>query len=129
MTLTVVSNPTSGGEIDCQPSSSDGRYYPSDNVTLTAVAASGHKFVNWTGDVGEVEDTMQSTVIVPMDKYYSKGITRIEITANFVLAGWSGLPTWSWAIIGIAAVLAVATVAYLIRRRFARQWRGVSTDL
>jgi hypothetical protein len=64
MTLTVVSNPTSGGEIDCQPPSSDGRYYPSDNVTLTAVAARGYRFVNWTGDVGEVEDTMQSTVIV-----------------------------------------------------------------
>jgi len=121
MMLTVVSNPTSGGEIDCQPSSSDGRYYPSDNVTLTAVAASGYKFVNWTGDVGEVEDTLQSTVIVPMDRYYSKDITRIEMTANFVPAGSSGLPAWSWAIIGIAAVLAVATVAYLVRRRFARQ--------
>ena len=129
MTLTVVSNPTPGGEVDCQPSSSDGKYYPSDNVTLTAAAGRGYVFVRWTGDVGEVEDATQSTIIVPMDTYYSKGTTEIEITANFVPAGSSGLPAWSWAVIGIAVVLAVGTVAYLIRRRFARQQRGVSTDL
>ena len=128
MTLTVVSNPTSGGEITCEPSSIDGRYYLSDNVTLTAVPAHGYIFVNWTGDVGEVEDTTQSTITVRMDRYYSKSIRQIGITAEFTLADSRGLPRWSWAVIGIVAVLLVGAVAFLIRRRFDKQKRGVGPD-
>jgi len=127
MTLTVVSNPTSGGEVTCQPYSSDGRYYPSDNVTLTAVAAPGYVFENWTGDVDELENITQGTIIVHMDRYYSKDVTLIEITANFVKAGSGGLPTWSWAAIGIAVVLALGTAAFLISR-LARRKPGVTTD-
>jgi hypothetical protein len=128
MTLTVVSNPTTGGEITCEPSSSDGRYYPSDNVTLTAVPTHGYVFVNWTGDVGEVEDVTDGAIVVRMNRYYSKDITLIEIAANFVPAGSSGLPAWSWAVIGIAVVLALCIAAFLIRRRLARRNPKVSID-
>ena len=127
MTLTVVSNPTPSGQITCEPSSIDGRYYPSDNVTLTAVPGHGYVFVNWTGDVSEVEDITQSTIIVLMDRYYSKDVTLIEMTANFVKAGSSGLPTWSWAAIGTAVVLALGTAAFIISR-LARRKPGVTTD-
>lgn len=85
MTLTVVSNPVCSGEMTCQPSPSDGVYYSYDNVTLTAIPKHGFVFVNWTNDVGEIADTTQSTIIVPMDGYFSKDITLMELTANFTV--------------------------------------------
>jgi len=117
MKLTVVSNPASGGEITCEPSSSDGRYYPSDNVTLTAVPAHGYRFVNWTGDLSEVEDFTEGAIVVQMNRYYSKDITQIQITANFVPTGSRGLPEWIWAVVGVAALLVLVIAVFLMRSR------------
>lgn len=129
MTLTVVSKPAHGGDVDCQRSS-DGWLtgpsdnvtvdaYPDENVTVTAVAKPGYKFVNWTGDVEEIADPAQETIVVAMDKYYAGRPTEIEITANFRRT--SSFP-WAWVAGGLAALLLVALgLAILVRRRKKRR--------
>ena len=70
MTRTVVSNPERAGDVTAEPplntpldntATKEGNYYPTDNVTVTATAKPGYRFVNWTGDVTEIEDPTQST--------------------------------------------------------------------
>jgi hypothetical protein len=45
-------------------------------VTLTASAASGYQFVNWTGNVSTIADAEDATTTITMNDHYS-------ITANF----------------------------------------------
>jgi hypothetical protein len=121
MTLTVVSNPVNGGDVTSDPAfiplvdgEYQGSYYPTDNVTVKATAKPGYKFVNWTGDVAEIEDTTQSTIVVAMDKYYPD-MQQIGITANF--AKQPRFP-WGWAAGGLVTFLiAVLTLAILVYRR------------
>lgn len=87
MTLTVVSNPVCAGEITHQPDHGDWAFYPDDNVTLQASPYPGYAFVNWTGDVAEIPDTTQSTIILAMDGFYSANIKKINLTANFAPTG------------------------------------------
>jgi hypothetical protein len=121
MTLTVVSNPVNGGDVTSDPDAISlvdgeyqGYYYPTDNVTVTATAKPGYRFVNWTGDVAGIEDTTQSTIVVAMDKYYPDR-ELIEITANFEKTGrfpWGRLAG------GIVALfLAALALAIVVRRR------------
>jgi uncharacterized repeat protein (TIGR02543 family) len=115
MTLTVVSNPVNGGTTTCEPASVSGSYFPTDNVTVTAAAKPGYKFVNWTGDVSEIEDTTQSTIVVAMDKYFADNDKYIEITANFTKQ--PHFP-WAWLAGGIVALfLAALALAIVVRRR------------
>jgi hypothetical protein len=113
MTLTVVSNPVNGGTTTCEPASVNGSYYPTDNVTVTATAKPGYKFVNWTGDVAEIENNTRSTIVVPMDKYYPD-MKQPEITANFEKTG--RFP-WKWVGGGLAALLLAAVALAIVARR------------
>ena len=123
MTLTVVSNPGRAGDVTAEPplntpldntATKEGNYNPTDNVTVTATAKPGYRFVNWTGDVAGIEDTTQSTIVVAMDKYYPDR-ELIEITANFEKTG--RFP-WGWLAGGIVALfLAALTLAIVVRRR------------
>ncbi|MCC8139707.1 MAG: CotH kinase family protein [Lachnospiraceae bacterium] len=63
--LTLSINDTEGGSVQlntCTPDLSDGswsgKYYTDYPVTLTAVAASGYRFVGWTGSVTGSEETI-----------------------------------------------------------------------
>jgi len=119
MTLTVVSNPVNGGTTTCEPASVSGSYFPTDNVTVTAAAKPGYKFVNWTGDVADIEDTTRSTIVIPIHGYYVQNITEIAITANFEKT--ARFP-WKWVWGGLAALLlAAVALAILARRRKKRQ--------
>jgi uncharacterized repeat protein (TIGR02543 family) len=86
MTLTVVSSPRCAGEITSDPAYSNWKFYPTDNVTLRAVAQPGYAFVNWTGDVDGATDTSQDSIIVQMGKYYPDE-RDLNITANFTAPG------------------------------------------
>ena len=119
MTLTVVSNPVNGGDVASDPAFTplvdgeyQGSYYPTDNVPVTATAKPGYRFVNWTGDVTEIEDTTQSTIVVAMDKYYPD-MKQIEITANFEKTG--RFP-WAWLAGGIVALFVAALALILVVR-------------
>lgn len=113
MTLTVVSNPVYGGSMTAEPASVNGLYYPTDNVTVTATAKPGYKFVNWTGDVAEIEDTTRSTITVAMDKYFADNDKYIEITANF--AKQPHFP-WAWLAGGIVALFLAAPALAIVAR-------------
>ena len=82
MTLTVVSSPQCAGGIVSVPSHTDWKFYPTDNVSLQAVAQPGYAFTNWTGDVNGAADTDQDTVVVEMSRYYPAK-KNLKITANF----------------------------------------------
>jgi len=71
-TLTTHTNPSGAGSV----SPSDGEYQSGVQVMLTAGAASGYQFVNWSGDVSAIADVKNATTTVTMNDHYS-------ITANF----------------------------------------------
>ena len=98
-----------------------GSYLPTDNVTVTAAAKPGYKFVNWTGDVAEIEDTTQSTIVVAMDKYYHD-MEIIGITANFEKTG--RFP-WAWLAGGIVALFVAALALILVVRRRKKQQAAI----
>ena len=118
MTLTVVSNQADGGEVTIEPASADGRYYPDDNVTLTAVPRPGYVFVNWTGHVSEIEDTSAGTIVVTLNRYYVQNAEEVNIIANF--AREETFP-WAWLGVGLAGglvvVVSLGLLLYLRRAR------------
>jgi uncharacterized repeat protein (TIGR02543 family) len=71
-TLTTVVNPPGGGTVI--PSGSND-YNSGTVVNITATAASGYTFLNWTGDVTD-PNSSSTTIIMNSDK---------TVTANFVL--------------------------------------------
>lgn len=71
--LTLVANPTEGGEVSVYPKSDE--YLENDEVQLTATENFGYDFVNWTNAAGEEVST---------DAKFKYIITNNEIlTANF----------------------------------------------
>lgn len=119
MKLTVVSNLAEGGSVTIKPASGDGMYYPHDNVTLTAVASPGYVFVNWTGDVSQIEDPDQATIVVELNRYYEQKSQDLQIFANF--ARERSFP-WLWLGAGLAGGLVVllallGVLLYLWRAR------------
>ena len=71
--LTVVANPTEGGEVSVYPKSDE--YLENDEVQLTATENFGYDFVNWTNAAGEEVST---------DAKFKYIITADEtLTANF----------------------------------------------
>ena len=71
-TLTTHTSPSGAGSV----SPSGGEYQSGVQVTLTANAASGYRFVNWTGDVSTIADVEDTTTTINMNDHYS-------VTANF----------------------------------------------
>ena len=114
MKLTVVSNPVDGGEVTVQPASGDGKYYPYDNVTLSAVPRPGYVFVSWTGHVSEIEDAGRSTIVVELHRYYAQSTDELEIVANF--ARQKSFP-WLWLGLGLGGgLVALALLGVLLFR-------------
>ncbi len=80
MQLTVVSQPAAGGAVTLEPSYSDNKYYADEVVALTAGAAAGYVFAEWTGDVSGIADVTDNVVSIVMTQ-------NKTLTANFVLSG------------------------------------------
>jgi hypothetical protein len=73
--LTVNASPSNGGSTSPQSAGTTQNYSSGTNVTVTASAASGYHFVNWTGDVGSANASNPSITVV-MNQARS-------LTANF----------------------------------------------
>jgi uncharacterized repeat protein (TIGR02543 family) len=58
--LTVSSNPAAGGTVTPKPAG--GSYTSGTTVKLTAAAASGYQFVNWSGDASGTQATVSITI-------------------------------------------------------------------
>jgi hypothetical protein len=82
--LTITS--TSGGSVTI-PGEETFTYDEGTVVNLTAQADEGYQFVNWTGDVGTIDDTNDATTTITMNGDY-------YITANFLPDGVE--PLWDW---------------------------------
>ncbi len=80
MLLTVVSQPAAGGTITLYPVYSDSNYYADDPVRVTAQAADGYLFAEWSGDVSGIPDVTNNVVEVVMTQDKT-------ITASFVESG------------------------------------------
>ena len=94
-----------GGKITVTPlpTCTDG-YLSGTEVTLTAAPDQGYRFVQW----GEY---MEGTIDNP---------TKLVMTEDVSIAATfenEESPLWSWVIIGIAAALGIAVLAYFVRRR------------
>ena len=95
-TVTMVSDPDDGGSITCMQGGSARTpgvltVESCTELTLTAIPAAGHKFVNWTDD----EDNVVSTT--PEYTFYVTD--EIKLIANFEYATYSGI-VWKNLFIG-----------------------------
>jgi len=99
--LTVAVNPSGGGSVSANPSSSDGYYDSGTSVTLTATASSGYAFDAWTGSLTGTS----SSATVTMDGPKS-------VTANFFTFSISVSPTSGSTPAG-GSVSATVTVTYV----------------
>ena len=72
----TISSTDGGSVIDPGEGDPVDTYLPDETVDLVTVADSGHRFVNWTGDIGTIADVNDSTTIITMEADYN-------ITANF----------------------------------------------
>ena len=83
-TLTV--DPTTNGSIEVSPEATDNKYLLGTEVTLTAVADNGFKFMSWTGDV--TGDSATQTLTMDADKTVgatfdvSTGIEGVKTSAS-----------------------------------------------
>jgi hypothetical protein len=71
--LTITS--TAGGSVT-NPGEDTYTYDEGEVVNLVATPDAGYRFVNWTGDVGEIADVEDATTTIAMNDSYS-------VTANF----------------------------------------------
>ena len=85
MELTVVGNPSGGGEVTRQPAgvptANGSKYAADDVVTLEARSSVGYVFDNWTGDVDGIPTADLSQSVVGL-----KMVNGRMITANFALS-------------------------------------------
>jgi uncharacterized repeat protein (TIGR02543 family) len=104
-TLTIAIN----GSGSTTPAADEHQYSEDEAVTITATAASGWQFDNWTGDVANANS---ATTTVTMDA--SK-----TVTANFSEVPADGeTPLNMWLIIGsVLGVLVVSGVIYYFVKR------------
>ncbi|MFT3827964.1 MAG: T9SS type A sorting domain-containing protein [Chitinophagaceae bacterium] len=76
-TLSVAASPAAGGTITLSPSG--GSYAAGTVVTLTATAASGYTFANWSGSASGASATTSVTMN-----------SNLSVTANFTATGGGG---------------------------------------
>jgi hypothetical protein len=72
---------TQGGQVTT-PGEGTFTYSESEKVNLAAIPDEGYRFVNWTGDVGEIADIEDATTVITMKDDYS-------ITATFAVKQYS----------------------------------------
>jgi uncharacterized protein (TIGR02145 family) len=73
-TLTVTSNPTTGGTV-----TDGGTFEEGTEATITATANAGYRFTNWTGSIGGIADPNSASTIVSMTR-------NRTVVANFEIA-------------------------------------------
>jgi uncharacterized repeat protein (TIGR02543 family) len=83
-TLTMAVDPTGGGTTN--PAVGSHTYPENEVVNLTAAAASGYHFVNWTGDASGTSPT--TSVIMDADKTVTANFARENIITSINIAGW-----------------------------------------
>ena len=83
-TLTMAVDPTGGGTTN--PAVGSHTYPENEVVTLTATAASGYNFVNWTGDASGTNPP--TTVTMDGDKTVTANFARENIITSINIAGW-----------------------------------------
>lgn len=105
-TITANCSPSEGGSLEMKPQSSGG-YAAGTEVVITASAAEGYRFSEWTGDASGSDESI--TVAADSPK---------TITAVFVVQSPSR--HWGWAALGIAAAVAALTVVALVFLRARR---------
>jgi hypothetical protein len=99
--LTVAVNPSGGGSVSANPSSSDGYYDSGTSVTLTATASSGYAFDAWTGAVTGTSSSDTVTMDGPK-----------SVTANFFTFSISVSPASGSTPAG-GSISATVTVTYV----------------
>ncbi|MBR3799245.1 MAG: hypothetical protein IKK36_10075, partial [Bacteroidales bacterium] len=88
-TLTTSVNPSGGGTITCSPSSANGVYTYGTVVTLTANAATGYTFQNWTVD-GVTVSGSPTSVTMTADHNVVANFTINTYTVTYNANGGSG---------------------------------------
>ena len=88
-TLTTSVNPTGGGTITCSPTSANGVYTYGTVVTLTANAASGYTFQNWTVD-GVTVNGSSTSVTMTANHNVVANFTINTYTVTYNANGGSG---------------------------------------
>jgi hypothetical protein len=105
-TITVYCSPSEGGSVALEPESSNG-YAAGTEVTISAKANKGYRFVSWEGVSGS-DRSIRATVDAPK-----------TITARFVEQSTSRW--WLWVILGLVGLFGVLVISRLV---YARMNRG-----
>jgi uncharacterized repeat protein (TIGR02543 family) len=111
LTVTGYCSPSEGGSILVEPESSKG-YPAGTDVTITARANKGYRFVSWEGDAVGSDGSITVTVDSPK-----------VITARF--AEQTPSRWWMWAILGFAALCGALVLGRLV---YARTNRAASDE-
>ena len=114
--LTVAN--TTGGTVT-QPGLGTFRYLEAENVTLGATNYTGYHFVNWTGDVGTIDDVDSATTNITMDGDYSIvanfAINQYNLTINSTAGGDVTTPgegTFTCNVSEVVVLVAAADASY-----------------
>jgi len=115
-TLTMSVN----GSGSTSPSVGQHNYVAGTVVPISATPTSGHRFVNWTGDVGTIADVFAANTTITMNGHYSitanfdytlalgclvsPNPTEVGHVTNFTAAASGGVGnyTWLWTVNGAA---------------------------
>ena len=106
-TITPYCSPYDAGSIALEPESSNG-YATGTEVTITAEASKGYRFVSWQGDISGSKKSVSIAVDAPM-------------TITAVFDGQSPSRWWLWVILGLTGLTGVLI---LLRLAYARMNRG-----
>jgi len=106
-TVSVHPSPTEGGSVLLQTESSTG-YPAGTQVTITARAEKGYRFVSWEGDASGSDRSITITVDAPK-----------TITARF--AEQSPSRWWLWALLGLVGLFGVLIFLRLVYLRMNRE--------
>lgn len=105
-TVTVYCSPSYGGSYALEPESSNG-YATGTEVTVTAKAAKGYRFVAWEGNASGSEKSIR----IAVDEAKT-------VTATF--AEQSSSPWWLWVIVGLAGLFGALILVRLVYSRMNR---------
>ena len=116
-TITAYCSPAVGGEVALDPSQPTVGYFAGTEVTLTATAAKGYRFVGWEGDVSESSRSTTITVDGPK-----------TIVAKFAEKSTSP-KWWLWLLLGLIGLLGALVLLRVVYARIhARAWDEQTPD-